>query len=293
MSKDLLSERGLSLERLKSFCLVADCGGIARACDGDPSRQALISRQIRELEVFFGTELTRRKGKGIELTEAGRELARRVREQLLSLADFKAKSLDRTVEFRLASGASLLEWLIAPGLGEISKVVPAATFVLHDLRSADVVRGLTDHSLDYGVVRRSAVVQPLKFQSLGRMGYSLFVPVRWRKRRVDGLPMAVASGGEFLRDLARAAEKAKFTPSVLFQCTSFTQAAQLVRVGAAASVLPDIAATTLGRSAWRHDLPWLKGFDREIGLCWHERLAEVRPSSRELRGLLVAHLRAE
>lgn len=52
---------------------------IAGVAEGDPSRQSLISRQIGELEAFFGTELARRKGKGLELTDAGLELARQVR----------------------------------------------------------------------------------------------------------------------------------------------------------------------------------------------------------------------
>jgi hypothetical protein len=56
---------------------------------GDPAKQSLYSRQVRELEQFFGVELTRRKGKGIEVTEQGREFARQVRAHLQSLTDFK------------------------------------------------------------------------------------------------------------------------------------------------------------------------------------------------------------
>jgi DNA-binding transcriptional LysR family regulator len=105
----MFSEGGLSLDRLRNFCLVAEKGGIARACEGDLSRQALISRQIRELEVFFGSELTRRKGKGIELTQAGEELARQVRLHLQGLADFKVACLGAPMEFRIGAGNSLLE----------------------------------------------------------------------------------------------------------------------------------------------------------------------------------------
>lgn len=62
MFQNLFSRSGFSMERLASFCAVADAGSIARVADKDPTRQSLISRQIRELETFFGVELVRRKG---------------------------------------------------------------------------------------------------------------------------------------------------------------------------------------------------------------------------------------
>jgi LysR family transcriptional regulator, nitrogen assimilation regulatory protein len=82
MFNELLSEGGLSLDRLKNFCAMAEAGGIAKVAGGDPAKQSLYSRQLRELEQFFGAELTRRKGKGIEFTEQGLELARQVRAHL-------------------------------------------------------------------------------------------------------------------------------------------------------------------------------------------------------------------
>ena len=82
MFNELLSEGGLSLDRLKNFCAIAEAGGIARIAGGDPAKQSLYSRQVRELEEFFGVELTRRRGKGIEITEQGMDLARQVRAHL-------------------------------------------------------------------------------------------------------------------------------------------------------------------------------------------------------------------
>ena len=124
MFEDLFSMSGLSIDRLKSFVEVAEKGAIARVADGDPSRQSLISRQISELEAFFGTELTRRKGKGLELTEAGHQLARQTRLQFQGLADFKASCTGQPVEFQIAAGNSVIEWLLAPAMADISRIVP-------------------------------------------------------------------------------------------------------------------------------------------------------------------------
>lgn len=68
MFEHLFSKGGLSLDRLRSFMQMAQAGSIAKAAPGDTNRQSQISRQIRELEQFFGTELTRRKGKTLSLS---------------------------------------------------------------------------------------------------------------------------------------------------------------------------------------------------------------------------------
>lgn len=54
MATDLLSQGGLSLERLRSFCLVAEAGGVTKAAKGDAARQSQFSRQVKELEECFG-----------------------------------------------------------------------------------------------------------------------------------------------------------------------------------------------------------------------------------------------
>ena len=54
MFRDLFQTTGLTLERLHSFLMVAEAGGVTKAAGGDPNRQSLFSRQIKELEEFFG-----------------------------------------------------------------------------------------------------------------------------------------------------------------------------------------------------------------------------------------------
>ena len=69
MCAQMLSKGGLSLDRLNNFCRIAEAGGITKAAGSDPGKQSLYSRQIKELETFFGVELKVRRGKGIVLTD--------------------------------------------------------------------------------------------------------------------------------------------------------------------------------------------------------------------------------
>jgi len=295
MFEDLFSIGGLSIDRLKSFVEVAEKGAIARVADGDSSRQSLISRQIGELEAFFGTELTRRKGKGLELTDAGYELARQVRLQFQGLADFKAACSAQPVEFRIAAGNSVIEWLLAPAMGEISRALPDSRFVILDSRTGEAVRGLLDHTMDFGIIRRSAVVQPLKFRPVGRFGYALFVPRTLApkgKKLPEDLPLALSMGGDFLESFQRAAKKAQVEPNIVFRCTSFIQAAQLVRSGTCGAIIPRIAAPFLAREASIHELPWLKPVTRDLGIAWHSRLMEIRPLAARLLDAMAATITA-
>ena len=63
---------GFTIERLRTFCRIAEAGSISLAAKGDLTRQSQFSRQVKELEEFFGTKLVERAGKTIRLTEDGR-----------------------------------------------------------------------------------------------------------------------------------------------------------------------------------------------------------------------------
>ena len=286
MFKELLSEGGLSLDRLKNFCAIAEAGGIARIAGGDPAKQSLYSRQVRELEEFFSVELMRRRGKGIEITEQGRELARQVRAQLQGLSEFKRACAGQSIEIRIASGNSVVEWLLVPTLGRLTAQAASTSFSFQNMRTADAVKGLKEHSIDFGILRKSAVAAPLKFHSIGQIGYALFAPQGWARDKenaatlLEQRPVAITAGGEFSKRFQECCERAKLTPNLRFSCSSFTQVAELVRSGHAVALLPEMAEPNL--RLWgvkRLDFEPMRAYRREIGIAWHPRLVSIRPQA--------------
>ncbi len=286
MFKKLLSTGGLSFDRLVNFCAIAEQGSITKAAGGDPAKQSLYSRQIRELEEFFGVELTRRKGKGIEITEAGNELVRNARLQLQGLEDFKSSCEGAPLDFRIASGNSVLEWFLIPRLKTFQKELKPYSLHFHEFRSREIVQGLVDHSIDFGIVRKTALVSSLKSAPMVELGYSLFAPVAWKKEKVEDLlnhhPLATPIGGEFLEQFQSAAQKHKQTIRITHFCSSFTQAAQLVRHGIASAILPDLVMHGIDPLIPRHKLTWITGYRRELLLAWHPRLISIRPRALKL-----------
>lgn len=300
MFNNLLSNTGLSFDRLRNFCLVVDKGSISKAAEGDVTRQSQFSRQIRELETFFGTELTRRKGKGIEITEAGRELARQVRQQLQSLEDFKQTCADQPLEIRIVAGNSVLEWLLVPLLKQVSQSQLNVKLRMMSMTTAHAVESLRQGTADLALIRKSAVKHPLKHQKLRRINYSLFVPKAFLTRSsnwkslLQKHPLAVTVGGEFRQQFDTAMTKQAFTPDLRYNCTSFTQVAEFVRAGLSIAILPEIAAQSLPSPAIKQvDFPPLAHYHRDICQAWKPQTISIRPALQKLIDLMACEAEPE
>jgi hypothetical protein len=89
MFDKLFTQSGLSLERLKTFREIVAAGGITAAAGDDSNRQSQYSRQLKELERYFGVELLKRGRGPIELTDAGQQLYEIVGHTLRALEEFR------------------------------------------------------------------------------------------------------------------------------------------------------------------------------------------------------------
>lgn len=287
MFAELLQQSGLSLDRLQSFCLVAQAGGVTRAAKGDPARQSLFSRQVKELEEFFGTELIRRKGRGIALTDAGARLNTIAREYCAALTDFKDECRSQPVEVVIGTGESVIQWLLMPRLDKIRGHLPNVRLRFLNLPTADAVKRLADGVIDFALVRKDAIHRPLQAKSLGGMAYSLFIPTgleatAGRKdglKLLDGLPLATLEGeGSFRSGLAQSAKKQGVRLNIQIECSSFPLAARAVAEGHLAAILPSIATVDLHPAvATQVSVPFLKAFDREMCCASNARLLRIRP----------------
>ena len=281
----LLSKGGLSLDRLHNFCLIAEAGGLTRAAGGDPGKLSLFSRQIRDLEEFFGVELKRRHGKGIVITDAGRRLAQLTRAHLLGLEDFQREARQLPMQLSIATGNSILEWVLLPKIAALRRALPGAMLELFSERTDTIVSKLIDMTIDIGLIREDAVVPPLKMKRLFAGGYALFVPRRLARGltaanlrdRIEDIPLATSAGGQFREILETTAAKAKWPLRIVLSCSSFTQAARAVSAGECGAVLPAFAAQDFDSAkVIEMPLPFMGGKQRPICVAWNPRLVEVR-----------------
>lgn len=291
MFEELFSKGGLSLDRLRSFLEMAEAGSIAKAAPGDPVRQSQISRQIRELEEFFGGELTHRRGKTLVLTSAGRRLAALVRGQLQGLEDFRHEARDAPKAYIFGAGASTLETMVAPRLPALAGTLGGALLRTESHRSRALVEAVREGRVDFAVVRRDAIIEPSKKNCLplmklsfhlciprcllpkGKLDSHLGDPEVWAK-----LPFAAGrDGGQLDSAIREAMARAGVDFRPRFECGSMLQVRQLVAQEECAAVLPNLALPGLDekRIAVTPFAP-LANYGRTLVLHWNPRQTEIR-----------------
>ncbi len=287
MSDSLPPLNGLSLDRLRNFLAFAEHGSIARAAPDNLTRQALISRQIGELEQYFATELTVRRGKTLALSDAGKNLANLVRSQFKDLEEFQKKLRGQRRTFSIGAGASVLEWLVVPSVSKIRSLLGGSALRLSSQRSRELVESIRDGQLDFAIVRDDAISEELRLKSslplrkrvefslcasrklLGSKPFSaLSDPAVWRS-----LPFAANGGGGQLDATFRAAMTAavgEFHPVV--ECDSMLQVRELIVQGVCAGLLPSFGTHGLDEHnvVMREFVP-MKDFGRSLVLFWNDR----------------------
>lgn len=297
MIDDLFSKGGLSLDRLRGFMQMAEAGSIAKAAPGKPNRQSQISRQIRELELFFATELTRRKGKTLSLSTAGERLALLIREQLQDLEDFRKEQAGLPKSFVIGAGASVLEWLLVPALPAISRHLGNATMLTESHRSRSLGDAVRDGRVDLAIVRQDAVPSGANTVLVTKIGFHLCIPRVLLKRGTterdasnsglwQTLPFAAGrDGGQTDAAVREAMQSAGVDFRPRFECGSMLQVRQLVELGACAGILPTLGIRGLDEKKVliTHFAP-LRDFGRALVLHWN-------PRQMRRRGLETADLK--
>lgn len=294
--ENLFSKAGLSLERLKTFIEVVEARGFTAAAKGDPTRQSQYSRQVRELEAYFGVELLVRGRGRFALTPPGEALLGLARSHLSGLDDLRRTCANEPVEVRLAAGESLLQWLVVPRLVAVRRDRPNCVWVLKNRRSEEVVADIKGGLADFGVVRSDAVPPSLGHDSLGAVEYALFVPGKIpggsqgpKMREVlEARRMAALEGDSLFNDIVDwVASTHGMAAAVALRCSSLPQVAEAVRELGLAAVLPVLARSALGENVTMFPLRLPKGLRRSLSLVWLPGQMHVRPTLQPLIGELA------
>jgi DNA-binding transcriptional LysR family regulator len=287
MFDELFEKSGLSLDRLLTLCEVAEKGSIGEATKGDSNRQTQFSRQISELEKFFGVELLNRESRPHRLSDEGRELASLTKIYLKSLSGFQARCGGKPVKLVIGSGESIIQWLLIPMLEHLGRELPEAMISMRNLRTEEIVRGLIEGEIDLGLVRRTAVVSPLKSVGTWEYGYRLFVPDRLKPResgklkirQISKLPLALIEGeGEFRRQLAMLVKDEEADLNLKLECSSYSQIATAVQSGAYCGFLPHFASRHLPEPKFHsYEIEGFESLKRGLVFAWNPRKGELRP----------------
>ena len=137
---------------LKTFCIVAACGGFSPAARQLGLATSSVTRLVDALEQRLGVILLNRSTRSVTLTEAGRsyyEDAQRILEQLDAADDAVTDGATGVAGMlRVAAPVTFAAMYIAPVLPALHERHPRLTL---DLRLSDTAANLIDESIDVAI----------------------------------------------------------------------------------------------------------------------------------------------
>lgn len=277
--------RGVSIDRLETFCRVVEAGSLTAAAGGNTTRQSQYSRQIKQLEDGLEKRLFVREGKSLKITEDGRKLALMTTTFFASLEEFAFGAQSATV--RIGAGESVLESFVYPRFQVLRDAMPGYTFEFVSLSTAKIVEALKTGHLEMGMVRADADTDHCRTESLGVVEFELVVPRSILPQReisaldqLRDLPIATLSGtGRFVHGIEALANKRGFELKIVARADSFSKIGQIVRSGNVAGFLPTLAAASFDEQTFaRFRDSSFSLVDREINLAVSETTIALRPA---------------
>jgi len=286
----LESVNGFTIERLRAFCRVAEAGSIVQAAGGDPTRQSQFSRQVKELEEFFGTKLIERAGKTIKLTEDGRRLALLTQTYFRSVEELRVMASKQEV-VRIGAGESVSRWLLIPRITELQNLAAGIRLEFHTQATDECVRSVKEGLLDFAIIRKGPIDEDLTSLPCGSMSYALVVPRKLLPGRTSAgfhllqtIPFAQLTGdGAFVKTVLHFAAQIKVKFDVRLKAESFTLLVSAIEYADFAAVLPEQAAAELSQERFAIiETDEIKSIKRDLVLVLSPKAAELRQNVRRL-----------
>lgn len=139
-----------------------------------------VSRQIENLEAYFGTPLVERSSRGVSLTAAGALLAERAGKTLRELGHVHQliddlKGLERGQVTIYANGATVAS-LLAPSLSQFSRTYPNLRFEVHITSARQAIDALLSAQADIAMTLFAPKTSEVKIRSRSDIGYDVILP---------------------------------------------------------------------------------------------------------------------
>ena len=146
----------VNIENLKMFCLVVDEGSISQAARLSFVSQPAVTRQINQLENFYGTLLFDRTGGKLKVTEAGKILYPYAKTIVNDFNRSKEAVQQETGKYNanLQVGATFTigEYLLPSLLGRFKKQKPDIKVTLTIKNTPSILEDLTNDVIDLALV---------------------------------------------------------------------------------------------------------------------------------------------
>ena len=299
MFQPIESASGFTIERLRTFCRIAESGSIVLAAKGDTTRQSQFSRQVKELEEFFGTKLLERAGKTIRLTDDGRKVALLTQAYFRSVEELRS-SVSRENVVRIGAGESVLRWMIMPRVAELQNLAAEVHFEFVTRATLQSIEDIRDGRIDLAIVRKEAVDDSLMKLPCGSLAYALVVPRKLLPGRtaagfqlLQKVPFALLAGdGVLAKGILALAARMSVKLDVRLTAENFSLLVSAIENANVAAVIPVPAVAGLSKERFAViETEELTSLTRELVLAYSPQAAELRENIRKLAPRISALFR--
>lgn len=272
----------MEISQLRTLIHVAELGSLSKAADRLHVAQPALSRQIRLLEEELGVRLFDRHGRGMTVTDQGRDVLRHALRVMAGLEEIRSTVSDADAPLRghvsIGMPPTVADLLSEPLVAAFRSNHPEATLRIVSAYSAYLLDWMHRGEIEAAILydpksARTLRTQPLLEEVLFLIGppgsgLSQDVPVDFRA--LEGRRLLLPSHGHGLRTiLDRCAAESGFALHVPVEADSYSTLKSLVGSGHGSTVLPlapihgDLAAGQLCAAPLRNPVPM-----RRLVLSW-------------------------
>jgi DNA-binding transcriptional LysR family regulator len=284
---------------LRLFIAVCEERNIARAADREAIVPSAISKRIAALEQDVGVHLLKRGRRGIEPTAAGEALLRKARDVLGTMERLHAELSEFAGgvqgSVRVFASLSVLSEFLPDDVGSFLAQHRTVRVSLEERVSAEIVRGVREGTVDFGVCWDAGDLQGLQAVRYRSDHLCVVLPpdhALARKRRLSFVEtlaydqIEIQPGSIVQAALRRAAALAGRTLNHRIQVSTFDAACRSVAAGLGIAVSPREAAETYVQAQKLRMLPLNDAWaTRRFVICLRSRDALTAAAR-----LLVDHL---
>ena len=253
------------LRALRELSIRKTMAAVAEALYVSPS---VVSQQIALLEQEVGIDLIERRGRGVELTPAGKQLVERAERILIELESARADiaELKKVIagELRVAAFPSVAAAVVAGAIHELHRLHPRLTVQFDEMEPAESLAALRSWQTDIAIiddlnVPAGAIDPNIETIPLMEDVFNVMVSqthplagqstVMLHQLRHERWALDTASS-TYNRMITDACQEAGFTPDIVARCKGFEVTIALIRVGYGISILPGLRASYDLEDVW-------------------------------------------
>lgn len=179
----------METDRLKYFCVIVDTGSMTKAAEVLGVSHSGLSKAIGVLQTELGFKVFRPQGRGLELTERGRELYNQSREVLRLISNFGSARAESKKSIKIG-----LPEVIALALsGAIIKNL-GIDITIDEMDSGETEAKILDEKIDFGLTFVPFPHKNIDHLKLAKTQFSTYVKRGvFDKTPVDQIPYVVPS----------------------------------------------------------------------------------------------------